>query len=177
MADYVRVDLTDGGVPKSDLTPSLDAYKISDGTKSLNGVTMSEISSSGAYQYDISSLDMSIAYSFQVDGGASLANSERYKGGSLQAQTGIMKNASLPNFEFIMILSSDHVTPAESKTITATISKDGGAFAACTNSASHISGGAYKIDFTQAEMNADIITLKFSATDCDTRWITLKTSS
>ena len=176
MADYVEVDFTDEGAPKSDLAPNLSVYRIDSGTMVLSG-TMAEINSIGAYQYDVTSLDFSIAYKFRADGGASLRNSERYKGGTLQAQTGIMKNASLNNFEFVMILSADHVTPAESKTITAQISKDGGAFAACTNSASHISNGIYKINFTQAEMNADIITLKFSATACDTRWITLKTSS
>lgn len=176
MADYAECDFTDGGAPKSDLTPGIAIYKISDGSLVLSG-TMSEVNSIGCYRYDISSLDFSVAYKFRADGGSGLINAERYKGGSLQAQTGIMKNASLSNFEFVMILSSDHVTPAESKTITATISKDGGAFAACSNSASHVSGGIYKIDFTQAEMNADIITLKFAATSCDTRFITLKTSS
>lgn len=176
MADYAECDFTDDGSPKSDLTPGIAIYKISDGTLVLSG-TMSEVNSIGSYQFDITSLDFSIAYKFRADGGASLRNSERYKGGVLQAQTGIMKNASLNNFEFVMILSSDHVTPAASKTVTATISKDGGAFAACSNSVSHVSGGIYKIDFTQEEMNADIITLKFAATSCDTRFITIKTSS
>jgi len=176
MADYAECDFTDGGAPKSDLTPGIAIYKISDGSLVLSG-TMAEVNSIGCYRYDVTSLDFSIPYKFRADGGSDLNNFERYKGGVLQAQTGIMKNASLDNFEFVMILSSDHVTPAESKTVTATISKDGGAFAACTNSASHISGGAYKISLTQAEMNADIISLKFSATGCDTRFITLKTSS
>ena len=176
MADYVEVDFTDNGTPKSDLTPNLSVYRMDNGTMFLSG-TMSEISSIGAYQFDVTSLDFSNAYKFRADGGATLRNSERYKGGVLQAQTGIMKNASLNNFQFVMILSSDHVTPAESKTITATISKDGGAFASCTNSASHVGNGVYKINLTQSEMNADIITLKFAATGCDTRFITLKTSS
>lgn len=177
MADWVKAPFTDGGVPKSSLTPSLDAYDMSDDSKALDSVTMSEISSSGVYKYNVTSLDFSKAYNFIADGGASLANAERYKDGSLQAQIGIMKNASLDNFEFVMILSSDHVTPAESKTVTATISKDGGNFNTCTNSVSHISDGVYKISLTQSEMNASIISLKFTAIGCDTRFITIKTSS
>lgn len=177
MADYIKASFTDGGAPKTGLTPTVSVWDMSDGSKDLDGVSMSEIGSSAGYLYDISSLDFSKSFYYQADGGATLANAERYKDGTLQAQTGIMKNASLNNFQFVMILSSDHVTPAESKTIISTISKDGGAFASCANSASHISGGAYKINLTQAEMNADIITLKFAATDCDTRFITIKTSS
>lgn len=176
MADYVRTDFTDGGAPKSDLTPLVNVYDMSDDSLVSSG-NMSEISSSAAYKYNVTSLDFSKSYSFKADGGATLRNTERYKGGSLQAQTGIMKNASLDNFEFVMILSSDHVTPAESKTVTATISKDGGNFTSCANSVSHISAGMYKINLTQAEMNANILSLKFTAIGCDTRFITIKTSS
>jgi len=176
MADYVKASFTEGKTPKSDLTPSLSAWDMSDDSLVLNGVTMSEISSSGAYSYDVSSLDFSKSFYYQADGGSDALTS-RYKDGTLQAQTGIMKNASLDNFPFVMIKSADHVTPNPGKTITATISKDGGAFVACTNSASHISGGHYKINLTQTEMNADIVSLKFTATACDTRFITIKTSS
>ena len=90
--------------------------------------------------------------------------------------SGITKNVALSNFTFYMVLASDHVTAATGKTVTATISKDGGAFASCTNSVSEIASGLYKINLTQTEMNADTITLKFSETDCDTRIITIETS-
>jgi len=101
---------------------------------------------------------------------------------AIKAQTddlpsGVKKNVALANFEFLMIDSSDHLSPKTGLTITAEISKDGGAFASCTNSASEISDGVYKITITQAEMNADIITLKFTATGADQRTITIKTSA
>jgi len=176
VADYVEASFSEGNAPKTGLTPSLTVWDMSDYSIDLNAVTMTEIGSSGAYRYDVSSLDFSKAYYYQADGGSDDLN-PRYKDGTLQASTGIMKNASLNNFQFVMILSADHVTPATGKTITATISKDGGAFVACSNSASHIGSGAYKINLTQSEMNADIVTLKFSATACDTQFITLKTSS
>lgn len=90
---------------------------------------------------------------------------------------GVPKNVALSDFPFSMVLSSDHVTPATSKTITATIKKDGGSFTSCANSVSEEGNGVYTISLTQAEMNADFITLKFTETNCDQRTITIKTSA
>lgn len=90
---------------------------------------------------------------------------------------GIPKNVALSNFYFFMVLSSDHYSGATGKTITAQISKDGGAFAACTNAPTELSGGVYVIDLTQAEMNADIIQLLFTETECDARTYTIKTDA
>jgi hypothetical protein len=89
--------------------------------------------------------------------------------------SGIAKNVALSNFAFLLVLSSDHVSAATGKTVTATISKDGGAFASCSNSVIEISNGMYKINLTQTEMNADIITIIFTASGCDTRVITIYT--
>lgn len=91
--------------------------------------------------------------------------------------SGIAKNVALANFEFLMVLSSDHISVATGKTITSQISKDGGAFASMTNSASEVGSGVYKINLTQAEMNADVIVLKFTGTGCDQRTITVLTST
>ena len=92
---------------------------------------------------------------------------------------GIPKNVALSNFKFLMLLSSDGETPATgvSGTITAEIQKDAGAFATCTNSAIEVSNGVYRIDLIQAEMNADIICLKFTEATCLQRTIVLKTST
>ncbi|MCK5611177.1 hypothetical protein KAR91_55400 [Candidatus Pacearchaeota archaeon] len=99
----------------------------------------------------------------------------------IQAKTdnlpsGIAKNVALSDFEFLMVLSSDHVTGATGLTVTAQISKDGGAFANAANSATEVSGGVYKIDWTQAEINVDTATFKFTATGADQRTITIFTS-
>lgn len=91
--------------------------------------------------------------------------------------SGITKNVALSNFEFLMVLSSDHISPATGKTITSQISKDGGAFASMTNSANEVGSGVYKITITQAEMNADVLVLKFTSTSCDQRTITVLTST
>ncbi len=90
---------------------------------------------------------------------------------------GVPKNVALSNFMFLMMDSADHITPKTGLTITATISKDGAAFGPSSNSASEVSSGMYKIDWIQAEMNADIVTFKFTAAGADDRFLTLKMSS
>ena len=89
----------------------------------------------------------------------------------------IAKNTALAAFEFVMVLSSDHVTGATGKTVTATRSIDGAAFAACANSVSEVSNGVYKIDLAAGDLNGDVVTLRFTATDCDARIITIFTQS
>ena len=90
--------------------------------------------------------------------------------------SGIAKNVALSNFQAYMVLSSDHVTAATGKTLTGTISKDGGAFASLTNAITEIANGLYKVNITQTEMNADVITLKFTETDCDQRVVVIHTT-
>jgi hypothetical protein len=87
----------------------------------------------------------------------------------------LRKNAALSNFEFFMIDSADHVSPKTGLTITAERSIDGGAFAACTNSASAVANGVYKINLSASDLNGDVITLKFTATGADQQTITLLT--
>ena len=90
--------------------------------------------------------------------------------------SGIQKNVALADFTWFMVLSSDHVTAATGKTLTGTISKDGGAFGALTNAIAEIGSGMYKVALTQTEMNADVISLKFAETDCDQRVVTIYTA-
>lgn len=87
----------------------------------------------------------------------------------------IKKNTALANFPFLMVLSSDHITPATGKTITATRSIDGAAFAACANAVVEVANGIYKINLAAADLNGDTIVLKFTETDCDQRTITIAT--
>jgi len=88
---------------------------------------------------------------------------------------GIKKNTNLDNFEFLMVDSANHITPATSLTITATRSIDGGSFAACANSVTELSDGIYVIDLDATDLNGDVITFKFVASGADTRYITIKT--
>lgn len=85
------------------------------------------------------------------------------------------KNTALANFPFVMRLSSDHVTGATGKTVTATRSLDGAAFGACANSVSEVANGVYKISLAAGDLNADTVTLRFTATDCDDTIIVIAT--
>jgi hypothetical protein len=89
--------------------------------------------------------------------------------------SGIQKNAALANFEFLMVLSSDHVSAATGLTVTAQRSIDGAAFAACANSVTEVGSGVYKINFEASDMNGDIITFLFTAATADARVITIAT--
>lgn len=91
---------------------------------------------------------------------------------ALVTNTGVPpKGVALANFKFLLVLSTDHITGATGKTPTCQIQKDDGVFAACTNAAVEIGNGAYRIDLTATEMNADNILLRFSATGCDDRFM------
>jgi hypothetical protein len=87
----------------------------------------------------------------------------------------VKKNVALSNFPFLMVDSSDHLTGKTGLTITGTVSKDGGAFAALTNSATEISNGMYKINLAAADLNADTVILKFAGSGADTTLIEIIT--
>lgn len=89
----------------------------------------------------------------------------------------VQKNTALANFTFPMILSSDHVTGATGKTVTAQRSLDGAAFASCANAVTEISAGVYKITLAAADLNADTVMLKFTAADCDATLIEIITEA
>lgn len=88
---------------------------------------------------------------------------------------GITKNAAFSNFEFPMVLTSDHYTAATSKTVTGERSIDGGAFASVSGTIAEVGSGVYQCDLLAADTNGDVITYKFSATDCDDTIITITT--
>ena len=119
----------------------------------------------------------------QVDANETKIDSVQTDTTAIKAKTdnlpsGIAKNVALSYFDFLMVLSSDHITPATGKTVTGQIKKDSGAFAGITNAITEVGNGVYQVasGFTQAEMNAGVVTLKFSETDCDQRIIHIHTS-
>jgi hypothetical protein len=54
---------------------------------------------------------------------------------------------------FLMVLSSDHVSPATGLTVVVTLSKAGGAFAAAGGTVTEVSSGWYKIALTTTDTN------------------------
>ena len=91
------------------------------------------------------------------------------------ASIGVTKNAAFSNFEFPMVLTSDHYTAATGKTVTGQRSIDGGAFAAVSGTIAEVGSGIYQFDALAADTNGDVITWKFSAVDCDDTTVTIKT--
>lgn len=90
-------------------------------------------------------------------------------------QSGIQKGAALTKFQFEMTDSTNH-NPATGLTVTGTISKDGGAYASISpDSITEVSNGMYEVDLSATEMNANNVSLRFTATGADDLNITLRT--
>lgn len=85
------------------------------------------------------------------------------------------KNAALSDIPVYMVDDSDHVTPETGLTLTEEVSKDGGAFAAAAGTSAEISNGLYQFDATAADMNADLVVFKFTATGADPFLVSFKT--
>jgi hypothetical protein len=98
-------------------------------------------------------------------------------GYALTADFRIKKNTALAAFPFRMTDSTDHFTPKTGLTVTGTVSQDGGAFGALTNAVSETGNGWYKVSFAAADMNADTVALKFTATGADQLDITVVTQT
>lgn len=89
----------------------------------------------------------------------------------------IKKNTALANFPFVMIDSSDDISPKTGLTVTATRSIDGAAFGSTTNSPTELSNGVYVIDLSASDLNGDTIILRFTATGANDRLITITTNA
>lgn len=96
-------------------------------------------------------------------------------GYSLTADFRIKKNTALANFTFLMVDTTD--VPATGLAITAQRSIDGGALGACANAVVEISNGLYKISLAAADLNGDVICLRFTAAGAKDRIITIITQT
>ncbi len=187
---YLTAFFTESGTPSTGLTPTIDVYKVSDGTHEVVAQNMAEVAG-GFYRYDFVGYVEGTDYVFVADAGATLGIFERYAYGGnetycdfiadIKAKTdnlpsGITKNVALSNVVVYMVLSIDHVTPGIGKVVTGEISKDGGAFVALTNGLTELGNGAYSLDLTQAERNADVTVVICTALDCDQRAIPIYSS-
>lgn len=90
------------------------------------------------------------------------------------AYTPVKKNVAIPKFSFYMELTAGG--PATGKTVTVQVAKDGGAFATVTDTVTEMANGFYEVDLSATEMNADVVALKATATDCVQRNITFITA-
>jgi hypothetical protein len=100
---------------------------------------------------------------------------------SIKAKTdnlpsGIKKGVALNNFVILMKDSTDHSSGKTGLTVTGTIRKDAGSFTSLSGTITEINYGLYSIDtISSDEMNADILTLRFTATGADDTFIEIKT--
>ena len=85
------------------------------------------------------------------------------------------RGVALSDIPFYMVDSTDHVTPKTGLTITAQVSKDAGSFAGAAGSAAEIGSGLYQFDATAADMTADVVVFKFTASGADPVLLTIKT--
>ena len=90
----------------------------------------------------------------------------------------ILKNTALANFMFLMVDSTDHVTPKTGLTFGAGDSQrslNGAAFANTTNLPTEVGSGIYKVNLATTDLNADVVTFRFDGTAADSRLITILT--
>lgn len=86
----------------------------------------------------------------------------------------LKKNQALAGFMFMMTDATTHA-PKTGLTVAGTVSLDGGAFGATTNSVVEVSGGWYKINLVAGDVNGNVVALRFTATGADDRDISLVT--
>ena len=89
---------------------------------------------------------------------------------------GMAKGQAWSNRTFAMVDSTDNVTPKTGLTITATVSKDAGAFGGIAGSINEVSNGIYQLDATAADMAADSLIFRFVASGASDSWIVAETS-
>lgn len=111
-------------------------------------------------------------------GGLAIVGSSMTVGGYASGQDpAVRKNQALASFAFVMISSTDHVTPKTGlgSGITCQRSLDGGALASCANAAAELSNGIYVINLAAGDLNANVVVLRFSAAGADDADITIVT--
>jgi len=90
---------------------------------------------------------------------------------------GFKKNTAYSNFQFVMWLEARPKATATGKTVAVYVQKDGAAAVAADNSpATEVGGGTYKINLTANDLNADVVTISATNSDCIPKFITFETN-
>lgn len=85
-------------------------------------------------------------------------------------------NTAFSNITFEMYDSTNH-NPSAGLTVTGEVSLDGGAYSAVSGTIAEISDGTYQFDADAADMNAALLTLRFSASGADDTFVHIKTAA
>jgi len=98
--------------------------------------------------------------------------------GDTTALRGVFRrNTAISNIEFIMIDSTDDVTPLTGATVTGQRSIDKGAYANVSGTITEVGSGTYAFDALAADTNGEVITYKFAATGANDTFQTLYTNT
>ena len=89
----------------------------------------------------------------------------------------VKKNAALNGFMFLMLSSTDHVTPKTGLTITSQVSINGAGFNATVNNATEIGQGVYTINLAAADTNGQTLMFLFTSAGADNRYIEVITQN
>lgn len=84
--------------------------------------------------------------------------------GAIPTTFRLKKNTAFSGFSLVMFNTAG--AAATGKTVSGSVSIDGGAFGALTNSVSEIGSGAYKVNLDAADTNGNDLLFLFTATDC-----------
>ena len=84
--------------------------------------------------------------------------------GAIPTTFRLKKNTAFSGFSLVMFNTSG--VAATGKTVSGSVSIDGGTFGTLTNSVSEIGSGAYKVNLAAADTNGNDLLFLFTATDC-----------
>lgn len=92
----------------------------------------------------------------------------------LSIKSGLKKGVALTKFQFEMTDSTND-NPATGLTVSGFVSKDGGSYSSLTDSVTEVANGMYEVDVSSTEMNANNVSLRFTATGANDLNITFRT--
>ena len=96
----------------------------------------------------------------------------------IEGQTRVFERAAAANdIPFLMVDETDGVTPETGLSVTAQRSLDGGAFGSATGTVSEVGNGIYVIDASAADMTADNIIFRMSATGAADTFFHIRTKT
>lgn len=96
------------------------------------------------------------------------------KAGAIRVQGPVKKNQAVANFPFIMVNSAG--TPLTGLTVTVSSSIDGATSFTAIGTATEMSAGWYKRALSAADVNGDVIALRFTATGASDQGVTILTN-
>lgn len=114
------------------------------------------------------------AADFRIKGGT-ITLDDNIKAKTDNLPSAVVKNTTLANFSFPMFDAADGRTPKTGLTVTGQRSLDGGAFANLTNAVTELANGLYVVNLAAADLNGNVIVLRFTASGADATLLTIIT--